>query len=62
MRFSEIDPTFLRLVEHGSAGGTASGNVATAVGGLGGGFDPNGHHGIYEKPKKKSKKPTVIRR
>lgn len=51
------------IFEHASSGGTGAGNVATAVGGLGAGFDPNGHHGVYEEPKKKkSKKPLLVRR
>jgi len=59
MRWHEI------VSETASGGATASGNVASVVGSLGtarreqplgAGFDPNGDYGIYEKPKKKSKK------
>jgi hypothetical protein len=52
------------LNEHASGGGTSAGNVATSVGGLGSGFDPDADHGIYGKnPKnKKAKKPLVVRR
>lgn len=51
------------LSEHASGGGTGAGSIATAVGGLGAGFDPNGDFGIYSKPKKKkSKNGTVLRR
>jgi len=48
------------IFEHASGGATGAGNVATAVGGLGAGFDPEGDHGIYEKPKKT--KVTLLRR
>jgi len=51
------------LFEHASAGGSSAGNIATSVGGIGAGFDPNGDHGIYGKnPKKKSKKTPILRR
>lgn len=53
----------LDLNETASSGGTSAGSVATAVGGLGAGFDPNGHQGIYQDSKKKSKKKdNIIRR
>ena len=51
MRWKEI-------VESASAGATGSASVATVVGGLGAGFDPNGHHGIYQQAKKK---PIVLK-
>jgi hypothetical protein len=51
------------LKEFASSGGSSAGGVATVVGGLGAGFDPNADHGIYEKSKKKkAKKPIMIRR
>lgn len=60
MRWSEI------VNETSTAGGTAAGNVAVSVGGIGAGFDPNGHMGIYDgaikKKKKKSESVAVIRR
>lgn len=66
MRWHEI------FKETASAGATASGNVATNVGGmkeptsgsLGVGFDASADHGIYEKPKKKpaAKKAVILRR
>ncbi len=65
MKASEIlSESQLALFEHASGGGTSAGAVATSVGGLGAGFDPDADFGIYgENPnKKKSKKPTVIRR
>lgn len=51
------------LQENATAGATSAASVATAttaVGGIGVGFDPNGHKGIYEKNPKK--KPLVLRR
>ena len=54
MRWHEI------VKETCSSGATGSASVATVVGGLGAGFDPNGDKGIYEKPKKQ--KPMMIRR
>ena len=51
MRWMEITGT--PITETCSAGATGSGSVATSVGGIGAGFDPNGHKGIYD---------TVIRR
>jgi hypothetical protein len=58
MRWAEI------INETSSAGSTASGSVAVAVGGIGAGFDPNGHKGIYDAAEKKKgrKKASVIRR
>lgn len=63
MKAQEILSERLRkeLQEHATGGSTGAGNVATVVGGIGAGFDPEGHHGVYEKQKKKSKS-TVIRR
>lgn len=61
MRWMEI------VNETSTAGGTASGNVATSVGGIGAGFDPNGHKGIYDAAERKKKRTkrnenTIIRR
>jgi hypothetical protein len=65
MRWHEI------FKETASSGGTASGSVATNVGGmqdptpgsLGVGFDASGDQGIYGKTKKKPKAKTpIIRR
>lgn len=63
MRWKEI------VNETASAGASASGNVAACVGGIGAGFDPNGHKGIYDaaekrkkRPKKKNESVVVIRR
>lgn len=47
------------------AASTSSSNVAllaVPVGALGPGFDPNGDHGIYEKPKKKKVSKNVVLR
>lgn len=52
---------FKTMSESASAGGTSAGGVATVVGGLGAGFNPNGDYGVYDKPKKR-KKAKVIRR
>jgi hypothetical protein len=64
MRWSEIVGT--PILETASSGATGAGSVATSVGGIGAGFDPNGHKGIYDAAEKKRKsrksKPTVIRR
>jgi hypothetical protein len=54
MRWKEITET-------ASCGATGSSSIATAVGGLGAGFDPNGDKGIYEKPNKKKKAPVLRR-
>ncbi|MNK29863.1 hypothetical protein D3C87_482660 [compost metagenome] len=65
MKASEIlSEAHMKVLEHASGGGSSAGGIATVVGGLGAGFNPNADHGIYgENPKKKkSKKPTVIRR
>jgi len=59
MRWKEIIGQSVN--ETATAGATASGNVATSVGGIGAGFDPNGHKGIYdaaERKKKRVKKPS----
>jgi hypothetical protein len=57
MRWKEI------IGENATAGATSAASVATVVGGLGSGFDPNGHKGIYQgAKKKKEKKPVVLRR
>jgi hypothetical protein len=51
------------LQENASAGATSAASVATSVGGLGGGFDPNGHaRSIYPDPKGKPKKPMLLKR
>ena len=62
MRWNEIIGT--TIVETASAGASASGSVATSVGGIGAGFDPNGHKGIYDaaERKKTKKKGSVNRR
>lgn len=61
MRWKEI------VNETATAGASASGNVATCVGGIGAGFDPQGHKGIYDtaerkKKRKKAESVVVIRR
>lgn len=50
--------------ESASAGATGAANVAMVAGGLGAGFDPDGHErSIYQSPKPKRKsKPLVLRR
>jgi len=50
---------YKQISETASAGSTGAASVATVVGGLGAGFDPNGHWGVYND---KKKKPAVIRR
>lgn len=60
---SELLPELKKLELHESAtsGGTGAANVATVVGGLGAGFDPDGDwRSVYGS--KKKKKPVVIRR
>jgi len=57
MRYSEIVGKS-NIKETASSGATGSASVATVVGGLGAGFDPNGDKGIYEI----SKKPLLIKR
>ena len=49
------------LRENASSGATSSASVATVVGGLGAGFDPNGDKGIYQSAAK-PKKPIVLKR
>ncbi len=46
--------------ENATSGSTSAASVATVVGGLGAGFDPNGDQGIYAT--KKPKKSSIIRR
>lgn len=63
MRWSEI--VGQKVNETASAGASASGSVATSVGGIGAGFDPNGHKGIYDaaerkKKRKKASESTVL--
>lgn len=57
MRYSEIvgKP---KIKETASSGATGAASVATVVGGLGAGFDPNGDKGIYQS----STKPVLIKR
>lgn len=43
-----------KKVKESDCGATTASSVATVVGGLGAGFDPNGHKGVYE--------PVVLRR
>lgn len=50
------------LEENASAGATSSASVATSVGGLGAGFDPNGDWGIYQSKKKKKKEKVLVLR
>jgi|ERR1019366_2821018 hypothetical protein len=51
----------LKQFESASSGGTSSASVATVVGGLGAGFDPDGDwRSVYGK--KKAKKPIIIKR
>ena len=52
------------LKENATVGATSSGNVAAVAMPLyQDGFNPNGHYGIYEKPKKKKEsKPLIIKR
>lgn len=64
MKWSEV------INETSTAGATAAGNVATSVsgnGGIGAGFDPNGHKGIYDgsekrKKRKKSESAAILKR
>ncbi len=58
MRFAEI---IQAIKEHATAGGTSAASIATSVGGIGTGFDPNGHKGIYEEKPKKKKAPLIRR-
>ncbi len=48
------------VVETASSGSTSAASVATVVGGLGAGFDPNGDKGIYAT--KKPKRTAIMRR
>jgi hypothetical protein len=59
-RLKGFDDTSESLGETATSGSTAAGSVATLPGGLGAGFDPNGHKGIYEPSR--SKKPIVLKR
>ncbi len=61
-KVEEVDESAIKwqlytTLESASSGATGAASVATVVGGLGAGFDPNGDRGIYSK-----KKPVVIRR
>lgn len=48
--------------ENATSGATGAASVATVVGGLGVGFDPNGDKGIYSDTKPKKQKPLLIKR
>jgi hypothetical protein len=50
------------LTENATSGATGSASIATVAGGLGSGFDPSGHKGVYEPSTKKKKKPLLLRR
>ncbi len=53
----------IQVNETSTAGATGAGSVATVVGGLGAGFDPNGEwRSIYPSKKGKNKKPLMIKR
>jgi hypothetical protein len=56
--------TLKKKNESASAGATGAASVATVVGGIGSGFDPNGDKGIYQDTKSdsKKKKPLILRR
>lgn len=60
---AETEALERRLSENATAGATSAASIATNVtttsGGLGAGFDPSGHKGIYQGKKKKG---NVIRR
>lgn len=58
MKFSDI---IKAIKENATAGATSAASVATSVGGIGTGFDPNGHKGIYQDSKKKKKSPLIKR-
>lgn len=65
MKASEIlsESAHKEIFEHASGGASGAGNVATSIGGIGAGFDPDGHKGIYDSAeKKKAKKATILRR
>lgn len=50
------------LHENATAGATSAASIAVVPGGLGSGFDPNGHKGIYQDSSKKKRKAPLIRR
>lgn len=58
MKFSDI---VRAIKENATAGATSAASIATSVGGLGTGFDPNGHKGIYQGNGKKKKAPLIRR-
>lgn len=58
MKFSDI---IKAIKENATAGGTSAASIATSVGGIGTGFDPNGHKGIYQDKPKKKKAPLIRR-
>lgn len=58
MKFSDI---VRAIKENATAGATSAASIATSVGGLGTGFDPNGDKGIYQSNGKKKKAPLIRR-
>lgn len=60
MRYAEI-VNRSPVKENATSGSTSAASVATVVGGLGAGFDPNGHKGIYQDQSKKKKQPLIKR-
>ena len=50
------------VYENATSGATGAASIATVVGGLGVGFDPNGDKGIYSDVKPKKQKPLLIKR
>lgn len=62
---SEVLPRLKKLIvidESASSGATGAANVATVVGGLGAGFDPDGEWRSVFPRKKQAKKPVVLHR
>lgn len=59
MRYAEI---IQAIKENATAGATSAASIAVVPGGLGSGFDPNGHKGIYQDSQKKKRKAPLIRR
>lgn len=66
MRYYEIlekHNNDLALSETASAGSSSAGGIATVIGGLGAGFDPNGEwRSIYSKKNQNKKKAMLIKR
>lgn len=52
----------LTIKETSTSGGTSAGGIATVVGGLGAGFDPNGEWRSIYPSKTKKKKPLILKR